>query len=125
MQHRAVPVLVANSDISGDHSSWQPLPRQWVLSDFRPIKKLYKGYASKVYLAEDHGKIRKCSPDNVVVSLPRENAYAVLKVYDLARLSPLTRYQLDREIRLHRSIQHPNIVTLHAAFEQVRQGNYI
>ena len=37
---------------------WTQVPRQWELSDFQPIEKLYRGYASKVYLAKDNGKIR-------------------------------------------------------------------
>jgi serine/threonine protein kinase len=95
------------------------LPRRWALGDFRPIKKLYKGYASKVYLAEDNGKVRKRSPNNLEISISQKGRHVVLKVYDLMRLSPLTRYQLEREIRLHQSVSHPNIVTLHAAFEEV------
>ena len=50
--------------------------------------------------------------------LPGTGALVVLKVYDLLRLSPLTTYQLEREVRLHSSVKHENIVNLIAAFTQ-------
>lgn len=100
------------------HASWEVLPRQWELSDFQPIEKLYRGYASKVYLAKDNGKIRKQGPNGEQISLPGDGRLVVLKVYDLLRLSPLTKYQLDREVRLHSSLQHENIVDLIATFTQ-------
>jgi hypothetical protein len=103
-----------------DTSLWQDVPRQWELADFKPIKKLYRGYASKVYLAEDCGKEHKRKPGGEVVSIPCNGKRLVLKVYDLLRLSPLTKYQLDREVRLHTSVQHKHIIRLVAAFSQAR-----
>jgi hypothetical protein len=110
---------LANSPTHEEDSdtNWQVLPRQYELADFQPIKKLYRGYASKVYLAEDIGKNKvrhrlKDPPSG-------KDRRVVLKVYDLLRLSPLTKYQLDREIRLHASINHKNIIRLEAAFTQV------
>jgi serine/threonine protein kinase len=96
---------------------WQALPRQYELSDFQPIKKLYRGYASKVYLAEDVGKAKHAGGQRIQDAGERNRV--VLKVYDLLRLSPLTKYQLDREIKIHSSVSHRNIVRLIAAFTQV------
>jgi hypothetical protein len=96
---------------------WQVLPRQYELSDFQPIKKLYRGYASKVYLADDIGKFKHQAGQRIQDT--RESHRVVLKVYDLLRLSPLTKYQLDREIKIHSSVSHRNIVRLVAAFTQV------
>jgi hypothetical protein len=98
---------------------WESVPRQWELADFKPIKKLYRGYASKVYLAEDCGKDQKKNAAGEVVSTPCASRKIVLKVYDLLRLSPLTKYQLHREVRLHSSMQHKHIIRLVAAFTQV------
>lgn len=95
---------------------WQALPRQYELSDFQPVKKLYRGYASKVYLAEDVGKLKQ---GDQRIKDPKEKHRVVLKVYDLLRLSPLTKYQLDREIKIHSSVSHRNIIRLEAAFTQV------
>lgn len=97
---------------------WQVLPRQYELSDFQPIKKLYRGYASKVYLAEDVGKLKHQQRTHSIKDA-KEQHRVVLKVYDLLKLSPLTKYQLEREIKIHSSIRHKNIVRLEAAFTQV------
>jgi serine/threonine protein kinase len=102
-----------------DPSDWEVLPRQWDLADFKPLKKLYRGYASKVYLAEDCGKEHRRKPGGEIVKMPISSNKIVLKVYDLLRLSRLTKYQLQREIRLHKSVQHKNIVRLVASFTQV------
>ena len=102
-----------------DGKMWQALPRQYELSDFQPLKKLYRGYASKVYLAEDVGKLKNQQGGVQRIKDPKEQQKVVLKVYDLLRLSPLTKYQLDREIKIHSSISHRNIVRLEAAFTQV------
>jgi hypothetical protein len=112
----------AASPAHEDESLWESVPRVWELADFKPIKKLYRGYASKVYLAEDCGKEHKQKPSGEIVSIPCNNRRLVLKVYDLLRLSPLTKYQLDREVRLHTSVQHKHIVRLVAAFTQVRHS---
>ena len=40
-----------------------------------------------------------------------------LKTYSKRRLSDLNWYQVEREIRLHGQLRHPNIIQLHAAFE--------
>lgn len=43
-----------------------------------------------------------------------------LKVYQPDRLHIISQYQLKREARLHAQLSHPNIIRLHAAFQQVR-----
>lgn len=93
--------------------------REHQLSDFRPIRKLYRGYASKVYLAEDMGKAKQMGSVGQEAVVAQTSKRVVLKVYDLLRLSPLTKFQLDREIRLHSSISHRHIIGLQAAFSQV------
>lgn len=107
-------------------STWEPVPRKWELADFKPVKKLYRGYASKVYLAEDCGKEEKRNAAGEVLSTPCGGRKIVLKVYDLLRLSPLTKYQLDREVRVHSAVEHKNIIRLVAAFTQVcrRPGSF-
>ena len=57
----------------------------WCLADYTVLKKLYKGYASTVYKATC-----KTSGDAVV-----------LKVYTLADLCDLFKYQIYREVRIY------------------------
>ena len=72
------------------------------------------GYASSVYKAV-------CKASSEVV---------VLKVYTLASVCDLYKFQIYREVFLHSGLKHENVVTLHAAFQegdkvvmvQVRQG---
>jgi serine/threonine protein kinase len=108
-----------------DPNDWEVLPRQWDLADFKPLKKLYRGYASKVYLAEDCGKEHRRKPGGEIVKMPVSPHKIVLKVYDLLRLSPLTKYQLQREVRLHKSVQHKNIVRLVSSFTQVSSVKFV
>lgn len=119
-RHTAVPLAFGDDyPQPSSGSDWVPMRREHQLSDFRPIKKLYRGYASKVYLAEDMGKETQVGPGGQQVTVPRSGKRVVLKVYDLLRLSPLTKYQLDREIRLHSKVSHKHIIGLQAAFSQV------
>ncbi|PRW57075.1 aurora other [Chlorella sorokiniana] len=78
----------------------------WCLSDFALGKQLYKGKASTLYQATD-------KVSGVVVAL---------KSYSKRRLSDLNWYQVEREIRLHSQLRHPNIIQLYAAFED---DNYV
>ena len=71
------------------------------VSDFQLNKQLYKGKASTLYHAT-------CRQSGAVVAL---------KSYSKRRLSGLNWYQVEREIRLHSQLQHPNIIQLLAAFE--------
>lgn len=119
-KNKAVPLISAESHpSSGDGTDRGGVRREHQLSDFRPIRKLYRGYASKVYLAEDMGKEKQLGSSGQEVIVPQSGKRVVLKVYDLLRLSPLTKFQLDREVRLHSNISHKHIVGLQAAFSQV------
>lgn len=44
-----------------------------------------------------------------------------IKMYDTTKLHDLSRHQLGREIRLHASLDHRQVIRLHAAFAQVGQ----
>lgn len=74
----------------------------WSLADYTIIEKMYTGYASVVYKG-------LCKSSGVVVCL---------KVYKLSNLCELNRFQVYREVRLHASLQHENVVQLYAAFQQ-------
>ena len=74
----------------------------WCLADYAVVEKLYKGYASTVYKA-----ICKKSADVVV-----------LKVYTLGAVCDLYKYQIYREVHLHSGVQHENIITMHASFQE-------
>ena len=71
------------------------------LADYHLLKQLYKGKASTLY----HATCRQ------------SGAAVALKLYSKCRLSELNWYQVEREIRLHSQLRHPNIIQLHAAFE--------
>lgn len=118
-KNKAVPLTSPEAQTVPGGSEKTLARREHRLSDFRPIRKLYRGYASKVYLAEDLGKEKQIGPGSQEVIIPQNGKRVVLKVYDLLRLSPLTKFQLDREIRLHSSISHKYIIGLQAAFSQV------
>lgn len=119
-KHKAVPLAFGDEHPQASSGcEWAPQRREHQLSDFRPIRKLYRGYASKVYLAEDMGKERQVGSGDQESIIPESGKRVVLKVYDLLRLSPLTKFQLDREIRLHSKVVHKHIIGLQAAFSQV------
>lgn len=118
-KNKAVPLTSPEAQPVPGGSDQTLVRREHQLSDFRPIRKLYRGYASKVYLAEDMGKDKQTGPGSQEAIIPGSGKRVVLKVYDLLRLSPLTKFQLDREIRLHSSISHRYIIGLQAAFSQV------
>jgi serine/threonine protein kinase len=46
------------------------------------------------------------------------NQVVVLKVYTPASVCDLYKYQIYREVALHSRLQHENVVTLHAAFQE-------
>eukprot|EP00798_Chlamydomonas_sp_ICE-L_P027062 gene27062-2293_t len=77
----------------------------WCLSDYAIVEKIYTGYASTVYKAWC-----KLSGETVC-----------LKAYNMANLCELNRFQIYREIKLHGSLQHENIITLFAAFQEADQ----
>lgn len=100
--------LAVNSAPSTPMLAMSPtLPRSmqrstWCLADYQITEKLYKGYASTVYKA-------LCK---------RSHEWVVLKIYHLKSICELYQYQIFREVRLHASLQHENIITLHAAFQE-------
>jgi serine/threonine protein kinase len=51
----------------------------------------------------------------------RSREIVVLKSYTMSSICELYQHQIYREVRLHNSLQHENIITLYAAF-QVRWG---
>lgn len=67
-----------------------------------PAIPLLPGYASSVYKAF----CRKSS------------ATVVLKVYTLAAVCDLYKFQIYREVVIHSGLQHENIVSLYAAFQE-------
>lgn len=71
------------------------------IQDFVLTRQLYRGKASTLYVAA-------CRQSGTPV---------VIKSYSKRRLSQLNWYQVEREIRLHVSFKHENIINLHAAFE--------
>jgi len=79
----------------------------WSLNDFELVRHMHHGYVSDVVEA-------RCRVTGVRVAL---------KVYSLPDMSPLTRVQLLREMRLHLGLSHPNIVAMFAAF--IEQGTLI
>lgn len=74
----------------------------WCMKDYAIVEKMYTGYASTVYKAW-------CKASGETVCL---------KVYNMANLCELNRYQIYREVKLHSNLQHENIITLFAAFKQ-------
>ncbi|WIA10385.1 hypothetical protein OEZ85_010577 [Tetradesmus obliquus] len=76
--------------------------KEWCLDDYIITDKLYKGYASMVYKA-----ICKRSRETVV-----------LKCYLMSSICELYQHQIYREVRLHSSCQHENIIKLFAAFQE-------
>ncbi|GLC41888.1 hypothetical protein PLESTF_000096600 [Pleodorina starrii] len=76
--------------------------KSWSLADYNIIRKMYTGYASTVYQA-------MCKKSLEMVAL---------KVYHMQSLCELNHYQVFREIRVHSSLQHQNIIHLYAAFQE-------
>ncbi|KXZ54424.1 hypothetical protein GPECTOR_5g78 [Gonium pectorale] len=76
--------------------------KYWTLADYNIIRKMYTGYASTVYQA-------MCKKSLEMVAL---------KVYHMQNLCELNHYQVFREIRVHSSLQHQNIIHLFAAFQE-------
>lgn len=74
----------------------------WSLADYTIVEKMYTGYASVVYKG-------MCKSSGTLVCL---------KIYKLSSLCELNRFQVYREVRLHASLQHENVVQLYAAFQQ-------
>ncbi|GIL48763.1 hypothetical protein Vafri_5211 [Volvox africanus] len=76
--------------------------KNWSLVDYNIVRKMYTGYASTVYQA-------MCKKSLEMVAL---------KVYHMQNLCELNHYQVFREIRVHSSLQHQNIIHLYAAFQE-------
>jgi serine/threonine protein kinase len=74
----------------------------WGLEDFTLLDKLYTGYASNVYKA----------------TCKRSGEIVVLKIYTLSSVCELYRYQIYREVQVHSSLHHENIVHLLASFQE-------
>ncbi|KAF8058460.1 hypothetical protein HT031_005584 [Scenedesmus sp. PABB004] len=80
-----------------------PMQRcKWSSFDYTIVEKLYTGYASKVYKAV-------CKASGEVV---------VLKSYQLSAICELYQHQIFREVGLHASLAHENVVALSAAFQE-------
>ncbi|GAX74903.1 hypothetical protein CEUSTIGMA_g2349.t1 [Chlamydomonas eustigma] len=77
----------------------------WCLKDYAIVEKMYTGYASTVYKAW-------CKSSGETVCL---------KAYNMGNLCELNRYQIYREVKLHSSLQHENIIKLFAAFQEADQ----
>ena len=73
----------------------------WYLEDFVLIKELYRGKSSLVYSAIDR----------------QSGLEVALKVYRKHKLCTLSRYQVEREIRIHIALDHDHIIKLYTAFE--------
>ncbi|GAX84569.1 hypothetical protein CEUSTIGMA_g11990.t1 [Chlamydomonas eustigma] len=95
--HVCVPYLGSTFGISS-----QLQRSSWCIADYNITEKLYKGYASSVYKAT-------CKNSGQVV---------VLKVYTLAAVCDLYKFQIYREVHLHSRLSHENIVKMHAAFQE-------
>eukprot|EP00195_Chlamydomonas_chlamydogama_P005012 CAMPEP_0202904904 /NCGR_PEP_ID=MMETSP1392-20130828/31716_1 /ASSEMBLY_ACC=CAM_ASM_000868 /TAXON_ID=225041 /ORGANISM="Chlamydomonas chlamydogama, Strain SAG 11-48b" /LENGTH=588 /DNA_ID=CAMNT_0049592773 /DNA_START=178 /DNA_END=1944 /DNA_ORIENTATION=- len=74
----------------------------WCLKDYAIVEKMYTGYASTVYKAW-------CKHSGETVCL---------KAYNMSSLCELNRFQIYREVKLHSSMQHENIISLYGAFQQ-------
>ena len=66
----------------------------WLLKDYTLAKTIYRGKASTLYIAV-------CKPSGTQVAL---------KSYAKRRLSALNWFQVERELRLHSSLEHANII---------------
>ncbi|KAG2501711.1 hypothetical protein HYH03_000212 [Edaphochlamys debaryana] len=75
---------------------------RWSLREYSLTRKLYQGYASKVYQAT-------CLTSSQEV---------VLKVYSLTQLTTFLTYQVLRELDIHSRLRHPGVVQLLAAFRE-------
>eukprot|EP00798_Chlamydomonas_sp_ICE-L_P005562 gene5562-4199_t len=78
----------------------------WALSDFCIGRKMYTGYASTVYQATCRKSLEQVA----------------LKIYHMENLCELNHFQVLREVRVHSSLNHQNIVHLFAAFQE---GHYV
>lgn len=59
-----------------------------------------------------------CLPTYLQAYCRLSNEPVALKVYNMSRMPPLMRYQLQREVDLHIALAHPHIIKLYAAFQQ-------
>ncbi|KIY93426.1 hypothetical protein MNEG_14536 [Monoraphidium neglectum] len=89
------------------HALLHPAMRRefWSSDQFEVTKRLHKGYASEVYRATDKQSGEACA----------------VKVYDVTQLGKLNKVQLIREIKLHGSFAHRNIVELWCSFQEGNQ----
>jgi len=75
--------------------------RWWCVDDYTIIKTIYQSDASRVYKAQ-------CKLSGVLVAL---------KCYVKKKLHPINHIQVAREIDIHGSLDHPNIIKLYGSFE--------
>lgn len=47
----------------------------------------------------------------------------MLQAYNMSNLCELNRFQIYREVKLHSSLRHENIISLYAAFQQGDQAS--
>lgn len=73
---------------------------KWSSGDYVVLEHLHRGHSSIVFKAQ-------CQLSGGIVAV---------KVYPVAHLAELQRLHLFREIKLHSSLEHANIITFHAAF---------
>ncbi|KAG2428441.1 hypothetical protein HXX76_011561 [Chlamydomonas incerta] len=87
----------------GDQSLPPPREQQlWCMARFKVVRKLYEGYASRVFRA----------------TCTHSGAEVALKVYDTSGLNTFLRHQVLRELDIHARLTHTSIVQLYAAFKE-------
>ncbi|GAX76664.1 hypothetical protein CEUSTIGMA_g4110.t1 [Chlamydomonas eustigma] len=74
----------------------------WSIQDYAIGRKMYTGYASTVYQA----------------TCKKSGEQVALKMYHMENLCELNHFQVYREVRVHSSLQHQNIIHLYAAFQE-------
>eukprot|EP00198_Chlamydomonas_reinhardtii_P005791 XP_001695127.1 predicted protein [Chlamydomonas reinhardtii] len=74
----------------------------WCMGRFKVVRKLYEGYASRVFRA----------------SCLRSGAEVALKAYDTSGLNTFLRHQVLRELDIHARLTHTSIVQLYAVFKE-------
>ncbi|KAG2452835.1 hypothetical protein HYH02_002181 [Chlamydomonas schloesseri] len=77
----------------------------WCLEDYNVTRRLFKGSRTAVYKAT-------CKHSGVAVAL---------KVYFLAKTPNNTLHQIVREIQIHASLSHHNVLPLYAAFQDPKR----
>jgi len=92
----------ASGSGSGGMSCPESMKRSlWCVDDYVILKRLYTSDSSRVYKAQ-------CKNSGEIIAL---------KCYIKQKLHPINHIQVQREIRIHSSLAHPNIINLYGSFE--------